>query len=96
MPIFIYNSVILYNTIIYKKYYIHILYNINITYIILFFSNKFSFQNQTQNLKSLKRKKKFRSCVLIRHKIEIIANEIINELQLAAPENSLSYVTVYR
>ena len=59
------------------------------------FGSKFSFQKHTQNLKSLKRKKKFRSYILIRHKIGITAIEIFNELRLAVPENSPSYVTVY-
>ena len=48
-------------------------------------------------LKNLKMEKKnFRSYILIRHKIGITAVEIFNELRLAAPENSPSYVTVTR
>ncbi len=42
----------------------------------------------------MKKKKKFRSYILIRHKIGIIDIKIFNELRLAAPENP-SYVTVY-
>ena len=53
-------------------------------------------QKHTKNLKSLKRKKKFRSFIMIHHKIEITAIEIFSELLLASPENSPLYVTVYR
>ncbi len=59
------------------------------------FGNKFSFQKQTQNLKSLKKEKKLRNYILIRHKNGIIDIKIFNELRVAAPENSPSYVTVY-
>ena len=42
-----------------------------------------------------KENKKFRSYILIRHKIGFTAIEIFNELRLFTPENSPSYVTVY-